>query len=104
MNYTVRYAPEAASQLARLEQYLSQVASPDIAAHFVDDLVDYCDGLGMFPHRGQRRDDIRAGLRITAYRKRTLIALTVDEDAQEVIVVGIFHGGQDIDAALRDEV
>jgi plasmid stabilization system protein ParE len=47
-----------------------------------------------------RRDDIRPGLRITHYRKRTVIAFAVDTHAQQVSILGVFHGGQDYETAL----
>jgi plasmid stabilization system protein ParE len=51
-----------------------------------------------------RRDDIRPGLRITNYRKRTVIAFAVDTDAERVEILGIFHGGQDYEAGLSKQV
>ncbi|MFH1814403.1 MAG: hypothetical protein ABIF28_09595 [Pseudomonadota bacterium] len=54
----------------------------------------------MFPHRGIRRDDVRAGLRITDYRKRAVIAFAVDVD--QVSILGIYYGGRDYQAMLRD--
>jgi toxin ParE1/3/4 len=55
----------------------------------------------MFPERGTRRDDLSPGLRIVGYRRRATIAFTVESDA--VIIQGIFYGGQDYEAALRDQ-
>ena len=44
-------------------------------------------------------------MRTTTFKKRTLIAYEVDESSGEhvVNVLGVFHGGQDWEAALRDE-
>lgn len=66
----------------------------------VRSIVAYCQGFGMFPERGTRRDDLSAGLRIVGYRRRATIAFTVE--SQEVIIQGIFYGGQDYEAALAD--
>jgi hypothetical protein len=42
-------------------------------------------------------------LRITNYKKRAVIALTVD--AEMVAIIGVYFGGQDYESALRwDEV
>ncbi|MBA4003058.1 MAG: plasmid stabilization protein, partial [Delftia sp.] len=46
------------------------------------------------------RDDVRPGLRITNYRKRTVIAFAVDADM--VSIIGIFYGGRDHEALLRE--
>ena len=39
------------------------------------------------------------------FKKRTLIAYEVDESSGELVVnvLGVFHGGLDWEAALRDE-
>ena len=60
-----------------------------------------CEELQTFPHRGTQRDDIRPGLRVTHYRKRSVIAFVVDAD--QVSILGVFYGGQDYEAALQEE-
>ncbi|WP_223842392.1 type II toxin-antitoxin system RelE/ParE family toxin [Methylotuvimicrobium alcaliphilum] len=52
-----------------------------------------------FPHRGNRRDKIRPGLRIPNYKRRTTIAFEVGEDF--VSIIGIFHGGRDFETILQ---
>ncbi len=44
-------------------------------------------------------------MRTTTFRKRTLVAYDVDESSDEVAVnvLGVFHGGQDWEAALGVE-
>jgi hypothetical protein len=44
-------------------------------------------------------------MRTITYKKRTLIAYEVDELSGEVVVniVGVFHGGQDWETALRTD-
>ena len=61
----------------------------------------YCESLCTFPHRGTMRDDIRPGLRITHYKKRTVIAFDVEAD--QVAILGVFYGGQDYEALLQDD-
>jgi len=94
----VRFAPEALEHLAELERYLADVSSPRVAVDYVDGIVAYCESLRTFPHRGHRRDDIRPGLRLTNYRGRTAIAFLVEDE--QPIIVGVFYGGRDIEAAL----
>jgi plasmid stabilization system protein ParE len=95
---TVVFTPEADEQLAALYRYIADTASPEIAARYTDAIVTYCEGLGTLPHRGVRRDDIRSGLRVTNYRKRAVIAFTVE--IERVSIIGVFYGGQDYEAAL----
>jgi toxin ParE1/3/4 len=51
--------------------------------------------------RGTVRDDVRPGLRITHYKKRTVIAF--DVDSENVSIIGIFYGGQDYETILQDD-
>jgi toxin ParE1/3/4 len=99
--YRVVFSPEAEEQLAALYHYVAEAASPDIAASFTEAIVAYCEGLRTFPHRGNQRDDIRPGMRVTNYRKRVVIAFTVD--AELISIIGVFYGGQDYEAMLKDD-
>lgn len=58
-----------------------------------------CETLSLFPERGALRDDVRPGLRITSFRKWTVIAFVVEAD--RVAIIGVFHGGQDYMTALE---
>jgi toxin ParE1/3/4 len=74
VSYTVVFTPEAEAQLVELYSYIATEASPEIAARFTDGIVAYCESLGTFSYRGNRREDIRPGLRVTSYRWRVAIA------------------------------
>ena len=95
MAYTVQFAPEARDQLADLENYIAAASSPNIAERYVDAVVSCCVGLSDFPKRGRSRDDLLPGLRTTNFRGRTVISFLVDDVAQAVSIVGVFHGGHD---------
>ncbi len=72
-----------------------------IAERYINAIITYCEELRTFSHRGNRRDDIREGLRVTNYRKRVVIAF--DVDAEQVSVIGIFYGGQDYETVLQGD-
>ena len=97
--YHVVFAPEAQEQLAALYHYIAAAASPEIAQRYTNAIVAYCEGLQTVPLRGARRDDIRPGLRITNYKKRTVIAF--DVDGESVSIIGVFYGGQDHESVLQ---
>jgi toxin ParE1/3/4 len=101
VSYRVVFSPEAEEQLAALYSYIAAAASPEIAVRYTEAIVTYCEGLRAFPHRGTRRDDVRPGLRITNYRKRAVIAFSVD--AEQVSIIGVFYGGQDYEAILDED-
>ncbi|MDP2828916.1 MAG: type II toxin-antitoxin system RelE/ParE family toxin [Sulfuricellaceae bacterium] len=101
MPYNVAFTPEAVEQLAAIYRYIATAASPAIAERYTSAIVAYCEDLQTFPLRCPRRDDVRPGLRITNYKKRTVIAF--DVDAEQVSIIGIFYGGQDYETALRPD-
>jgi len=102
VNYGVAFSPRAREQLIALDEYIALAASPEIAARYTDAVADFCLSLATYPVRGIMRDDLRPGLRITNYRKRTVIAFAVETDARRVTILGIFHGGQDYEAVLQE--
>lgn len=101
MTLVVRFAPEALHQLDALETYIAGAGSPTVAARYVDGIVDCCEKLRTFPYQGTRRDDIRPGLRTFGYRRRVTIAFEVADGTANIL--GVFYGGQDYEAALRDD-
>ncbi len=100
MTYTVTLSAKAHGQLLALYAYIAEAASPAVAKRYTDGITGFCHSLSTFPARGTRRDDIRPGVRITNYRKRAVIAFTIDESAEEVTILGVFYGGQDYEHAL----
>lgn len=77
-------------------------ASPKIAEHYTAAIIVHCEGLQDFPHRSTLRDDVRPGLRMTNYKKRAIIAFTVD--AKWVSIIGIYYGGRDYESALLSDL
>ncbi len=98
--HSVVYAPEAEAQLVALYFHIASAASPEIAANYTEAIVKQCESLKTFPIRGTRRDDIRPGLRIFGFRRRVTIAFEVTDGV--VTILGIFYGGQNIEAAFED--
>jgi uncharacterized protein len=78
MTARVEFSLRALDQLEVLYRYIESAASPEIAARYTYAVVDFCQSLQTFPMRGTQRDDIRPGIRITNYRKRTVIAFVAD--------------------------
>ncbi|ASG24113.1 type II toxin-antitoxin system RelE/ParE family toxin [Nitrospirillum viridazoti] len=101
MIYRVIFSLQAQEQLAALYRYIADAASPDIAAQYTEAIVSYCERLCAHPYRGTMRDDVRPGLRITNYRKRVVIAFGIEADL--VSIVGVFYGGRNYEAILRDD-
>lgn len=105
MTGRINFAAEAERQLNELDDWITKVASVNIARRFVSAILDHIDGILVFPLAGRARDDVRAGMRTTTFRKRTLVAYEVDESCGELVVniLGVFHGGQDWETALGED-
>ena len=105
MTGRINFTPEARQQLHHLDDWISEKSSADTAQRFVSAILDHIHGILVFPLAGQARDDVRPGMRTTSFKKRTLIAYEVDESSGELVVnvVGVFHGGQDWEAALGED-
>lgn len=101
MTHRVVFSPAALQRLTELFQYIALDASSEVAACYTEGIVGYCESLCTFPLRGTRRDDIRPGLRITHYKRRSVIAFEVTDD--QVSIIGIFYGGQDYEGILGDD-
>ncbi len=98
--YTVVFAPEAEDDLVELFEYIVAQGSHAVAARYTDAIVAYCEGLATFAHRGTQRDDIRPGLRITNYRRRAVIAFSIDERTDTVAILGVYYGGRNYESEL----
>lgn len=98
MTHRVIFTPEAEDQLDQLFTYLAIRADPETAAQFIEAVIQHCEDIALFPMSGRPRDYIRPGLRITTFRKRTVIAYA--EVHGELAILGIFHGGRDYEAGL----
>ncbi len=72
-----------------------------LAVGTVELIREYIKGMSDTPHRGTKRDDLRPGLRIVPFRKRTIIAFEIDDTAMVVSILRVFYGGQDYEAVMR---
>jgi plasmid stabilization system protein ParE len=98
----VIFSAHAKAQLREMRSYIARESGyPERANAYVQRIVVFCKKLDMFPERGTRRDDIFSGLRVIGFEGRVIIAFYVMEE--EVLIEGIFYGGQDIDAFYSDE-
>ncbi|MEO1089358.1 MAG: type II toxin-antitoxin system RelE/ParE family toxin [Pseudomonadota bacterium] len=95
----VELVPEAQEDLIRLYDWIADAASPDTAIRYIDRIETYCRGLGLASERGQKRDDVRPGLRIVGFERRVTIAFTVSE--ARVTILRLFYGGRNWEALIE---
>ncbi len=92
--------PLAERHVDKLHEYISEHSGEERADGYINRIVAFCKGLSTFPLRGRRRDDILPGLRVAGFERRINIAFVVTADA--VLIEGVFYGGRDYEAVLRD--
>ena len=96
--YRIRLRPEAENDLRLLYQGLvDRGASPSTARGYVNRIIGYVNGFDLFPKSGSVRNEIRQGLRIVGFERRVSIAFLVEDDTQEVVILRILYGGQQLD-------
>ena len=93
--------PLAERHVDQLHEYITTQVSGDRADSYVSRIVEFRNGFVIFPLRGTKRDDILPGLRVAGFERRVTIAFVVMTDS--VLIEGIYYGGQDFEAAVRDQ-
>lgn len=74
--------------------WIAERAGLDVALNYIERLEAYCVGFETAGERGQRRDDIRTGLRVAGFERRVAIAFTVS--ATEVTILRFYYGGRNL--------
>ena len=100
-SHKITFRPRAEADLFRLYDYIAEQAGHDIAGSYIDRIEEACRSLETSPERGTRRDDLRPGVRIIGFERRATIVFRVSKS--EVVVIRIFHGGQDYERIMRSE-
>ena len=99
MPRTVVFSPEARDELLELYDYIAGRGAPNAALNYTLDLEARCLALADFPEQGVQRDDIRPGLRVLGFERRTMIAFHITP--MDVVIDRILHGGRDIRSAFE---
>lgn len=89
---TVTFAPEARDDLIKLGDWITERAGAQVAMNYVERVMAYCADFETSGERGQRRDDLRPGLRVVGFERRIAIAFTVS--STEVAILRLYYGGQ----------
>ncbi len=95
----VVFSPEARRDLLDLYQTIASAASPAVALAYIERIEGFCLHFDLASERGQRRDDIRPGLRVTGFERRITVAFTVGDG--EVTMLRLFFGGRNWEETMR---
>jgi toxin ParE1/3/4 len=88
----VSISPAALDDLKQLGDWIAERAGIRVAADYIGRIETYCAGFAQFGERGQRRDNLRPGLRVVGFERRIAIAFTVSDS--EVTILRFFCGGR----------
>lgn len=103
-SYQVLENTEVLRDYVAIAIYVEQWTGDRVLANrTVDSIRGFIRSLAKFPHRGKLRDDLRPGLRVIPFKKRTAIAFEIDEPTRCVIILRVFYAGQDYEAVMRDQ-
>jgi plasmid stabilization system protein ParE len=98
---SVVYTPTALRQFEALEAYIAENASSQTAQRYVAGIIRFCESPTLFPQRGALREDLGPQVRLVGYRRRVVIVTQIDGD--KLAIVGVFYGGQNLEAAFGAE-
>jgi toxin ParE1/3/4 len=97
----VRWRPEAVQDLKDIHDWIvSESGYPQVAADYIDRVINAGENLGEFPEKGHSRDDLAKGIRIIPFARSTIIVYRIHAD--EVQITNVFHGGRDYETILRN--
>jgi toxin ParE1/3/4 len=98
VSHKIEFSPEAQRDLFDLYDYIAIRDGAERAIGYIDRIEDFCRSLSVFPNRGNKRDDLRAGLRILGFERRALIAFQITTGT--VTILRILYGGRDMETAF----
>jgi toxin ParE1/3/4 len=90
----------AKADLQWIYDTIESATDPSTALHYVERITDFCQRLEYGGERGNRRDDVRPGLRVIGFERRIAVAFTVD--AERVVILRLFYGGADWEGTFED--
>lgn len=101
MAFKVVIHPAAERELDELFEAVVINAGALVASRYIEGLMDFIEGLAVFPKRGTIRDGKIDGLRIIGYRRRVSVGFVVSDDS--VTVLGVFARGRNVTSDLLAE-
>ena len=88
----VTFTPQSRNDLLSISDWIAERAGIEVALGYTARLEAYCNGFEFASERGQRRDDLRPGLRVVGFERRVAIVFSVSDS--EVTILRLYYGGQ----------
>jgi len=97
-HYKVGYEAEASRDLDDIYFWIAENGGEGIATAFEQRLRAWCEGLDLFPMRGEARDDLMPGLRIVTFERSVSVAYLIGD--QTVDIVRFLSRGRSLETAF----
>ncbi len=81
------YSRKASLELRRLEEYIAERETVEIAAGYIERIQTRCEKLLTAPSQGTRRDSVKPGVRTTGFERRITIAFRVRGDILRILSI-----------------
>ena len=93
MTYRIRFHPLVSRDLEAIARWIIEYADSAAADRKLAEIEQAIANLARTPHMGSVRNDIAPGLRAIPAGRRAVIAFTVDDDAEEVLIHAVTYSG-----------
>jgi plasmid stabilization system protein ParE len=98
--HSVVFALGMSEDLNELEDYIALESTEEIAALYIDTLIEECESLEFAPFRGTRRPELRPNMRIIGFKHAVSIVFRIEEQQNTVVILGVSYRGRSIDRIL----
>lgn len=95
MMIQIRFHPQVSRDLKAIALWIVENAGSQISDRDLAEIEQTIMVLARMPHKGSVLDDIAPGLRAIPAGSRTVIAFTVDDAAEEVLIHAVTCSGGD---------
>jgi toxin ParE1/3/4 len=90
----VDYRPEALSDLESIYDWIAEQSGHERAGAYVDQIIDFCDGLDLFPERGKPHLEIGLDVRSLSFRRSIVVSYVIG--VESVVVLRVYGKGRNI--------
>jgi toxin ParE1/3/4 len=93
----VDYRPEALRDLEGIYDWIAEQSGHERAGAYVDQIIDFCDSLDLFPERGKRHLETGPDVRSLSFRRSIVVGYVIGTES--VVILCVYGKGRNIVSA-----